>query len=186
MNRAVFFGVIASLSAGANAEVVTFSGIPSGDSPTAQPTYVEDGITVTSLDGNFWGYPNPGELHLDPEGFGNKFFDFEYAGGAFDLVSFDITFGTIGSVAYLTGYDENGLLLNSLSVSGFGTIDITGFDGIYTLRIGNYGDHFSIDNVTVTTAIPEPGTWLTALIGFGLAGAALRRRRKQSANLQLA
>lgn len=33
-------------------------------------------------------------------------------------------------------------------------------------------------NVTIGQAVPEPATWMTMLLGFGLAGAALRRRRK--------
>ena len=65
MKRALFVAVIAgSLSAGASAEVVTFTGIPYDVSPTSMTTYVENGVTVTSLDGNFWAYPNPGELTL--------------------------------------------------------------------------------------------------------------------------
>ncbi|PZQ42179.1 MAG: hypothetical protein DI570_29865, partial [Phenylobacterium zucineum] len=32
-----------------------------------------------------------------------------------------------------------------------------------------------------TGAIPEPGTWALMIAGFGLAGAALRRRRAQTA-----
>jgi hypothetical protein len=35
----------------------------------------------------------------------------------------------------------------------------------------------SIDNLTISAAVPEPATWLTMLVGFGLAGAALRRSR---------
>ena len=69
MKRTLFIGLIAgTLSAGATAEVVTFTGIPHDVSPTSMTTYVENGVTVTSLEGSFWAYPNPGELHFDPEG----------------------------------------------------------------------------------------------------------------------
>lgn len=37
---------------------------------------------------------------------------------------------------------------------------------------------------TVTPAVPEPGTWMLMLVGFGAAGTAMRRRRKLE--LQLA
>ena len=183
MKRALLIGLIAgSLSAAASAEVVTFTGVPHGVSPTSTTTYVENGVTVTSLDGNFWAFPNPGELHFDPEGFGNKTFDFTYAGGAFDVLSFDITFAESSFVAFLQGFDQNGALLNSLAVSStLGIIDVAGFDGIYTLRIGNFGSHMSIDNLTISAAaVPEPATWLTMLVGFGVAGAALRRARTRS------
>ena len=179
MKRALFLSVIAGVvSTGASAEVVTFTGVPSGVSPTSMTTYVENGVTVTSLDGNFWAFPNPGELHFDPEGFGNKTFDFTYAGGAFDVLSFDITFAESSFVAFLQGFDQNGALLNSLAVSStLGTIDVAGFDGIHTLRIGNFGSHMSIDNFTISAAVPEPATWMTILMGFGLVGAALRRAK---------
>jgi hypothetical protein len=179
MKRALLIGLIAgTLSAGATAEVVTFTGIPHDVSPTSMTTYVENGVTVTSLEGSFWAYPNPGELHFDPEGFGNKTFDFTYAGGAFDVLSFDITFAESDFVALLEGFDQNGAVLNSLAVSStLGTVNVAGFNGVHTLRIGNFGSHMSIDNFTISAAVPEPATWVTMLLGFGLAGAALRRAR---------
>jgi len=41
------------------------------------------------------------------------------------------------------------------------------------------GTHFAIDSLTVTAAapVPEPATWALMILGFGLAGAALRTRR---------
>ena len=35
-------------------------------------------------------------------------------------------------------------------------------------------------------AVPEPGTWMMMLLGFGLIGGALRSRKKQNVNVQLA
>ena len=182
MKRFMILAALLASSATANAEIVTFDGVPFGVSPTPMTTYVEGGVTVTSLDGNFWAYSAPGELHLDPEGFDTSAYDFTYAGGAFDVVGFDIVFAEdIGSIgAFLEGFDENGKLLNSLFVTNFGAIPLTGFDDLYTFRITSFGeffDHFSIDNVEISTPVPEPGTWLTMLLGFGLAGAALRRRK---------
>ena len=190
MKRLMILAALLASSATASAEVVTFDGVPFDDSPTQMSTYVEGGVTVTSLDGYFWAYSAPGELHLDPEGFGTSAYDFTHADGAFDVLGFDIVFaediGFIG--AFLQGFDENGKLLNSLFVTDFGTIPLTGFDGLHTFRITSFGeffDHFSVDNVEISTPVPEPGTWLTMLLGFGLAGAALRRRR-HSTNLQAA
>ena len=40
---------------------------------------------------------------------------------------------------------------------------------------GNAGVFF--DDVSVSTAVPEPTTWAITIMGFGLLGAALRRRR---------
>ena len=182
MKRLMILAALLASSATASAEIVTFDGVPFGNSPTPMSTYVEGGVTVTSLDGSFWAYSAPGELHLDPDGFDTSAYDFTYAGGAFDVLGFDIVFaediGFIG--AFLEGFDENGNLLNSLFVTDFGTIPLTGFDDLHTFRITSVGDvfdHFSIDNLEISTPVPEPGTWLTMLLGFGLAGAALRRGR---------
>ena len=191
MKRLLILGALLLGSATANAEVVTFDGVPSGVSPTTMSTYDEDGITVTSLGGSFWSFPDEGQLHFrtPDEGTGNSAYDFTYSGGAFDLTSLDIVFAEGFWGAYLQGFDQNGQELTNLFVSGlFGTIPVDGFLDIYTLRItgfGDPGDFFSIDNLEFSTPVPEPGTWLTMLLGFGLAGAALRRR-KSAMNLQAA
>jgi hypothetical protein len=39
------------------------------------------------------------------------------------------------------------------------------------------GNDFAIDNIVVSAAVPEPTSWALMIGGFGLAGAALRRRR---------
>jgi hypothetical protein len=36
-----------------------------------------------------------------------------------------------------------------------------------------------IDNLTYVAAVPEPTTWALMLVGFGLTGAAMRRRASQ-------
>ena len=191
MKRLLILSALLLGSATANAEVVTFDGVPPGVSPTTMSTYDEDGITVTSLGGSFWSFPDEGQLHFrtPDEGTDNFAYDFTYAGGAFDLISLDIVFAEGFWGAYLQGFDQNGQELTNLFISGlFGTVPVDGFLDIYTLRItsfGDPGDFFSIDNLTLSTSVPEPGTWLTMLLGFVLAGAALRCR-KSSTNLQAA
>ena len=39
------------------------------------------------------------------------------------------------------------------------------------------GDSFEFDNIAIVSVVPEPGVWSLMIAGFGLAGAALRRRR---------
>ena len=56
----------------------------------------------------------------------------------------------------------------------------TGTGETETIRLasgigGNAGVFF--DDVSVSTAVPEPSSWAIAIMGFGLMGAALRRRR---------
>lgn len=48
--------------------------------------------------------------------------------------------------------------------------------------VGETGVLFSIDTLTTGgAAVPEPGTWAMMLVGFGVAGTALRRRGTRSA-----
>lgn len=70
------------------------------------------------------------------------------------------------------------------------TFDLSQFAGqVVNLRFQYQSDNFAfgdgilIDNLTVTgtkmaSAVPEPATWAMMILGFGLAGAALRRRRE--------
>ncbi len=40
-----------------------------------------------------------------------------------------------------------------------------------------------LDNVSLTAAVPEPGTWMTMMLGFGVVGAAMRRRKARTPQL---
>ena len=42
-------------------------------------------------------------------------------------------------------------------------------------------EYTGLDNVTVTSAVPEPGTWAVMLVGFGGLGAVMRRQRQRQA-----
>ena len=47
---------------------------------------------------------------------------------------------------------------------------------VLTATVGGNGGVF-FDNLSVTGGVPEPAVWAMMLAGFGLMGAALRRRR---------
>jgi hypothetical protein len=47
-------------------------------------------------------------------------------------------------------------------------------------------DAFESANFSITSAVPEPGTWGMMLIGFGAVGYGMRRRRRNVALPQLA
>jgi hypothetical protein len=48
--------------------------------------------------------------------------------------------------------------------------------GGFIIQLGPDGYNVGLDNINVT-AVPEPGSWAMMIAGFGLTGAALRRRR---------
>lgn len=63
----------------------------------------------------------------------------------------------------------------------FGTFTGTGSDTITFIARDDPG-FLSLDDVSVTlVAVPEPATWATMILGLGLAGVALRRRRTLAA-----
>jgi hypothetical protein len=56
----------------------------------------------------------------------------------------------------------------------------TGGAGSYTETFGPVPVHGEVE-YTLTTAIPEPATWALMMVGFGLAGASMRRRARVQA-----
>ncbi|MBB6506204.1 hypothetical protein F4693_003201 [Sphingomonas endophytica] len=166
------------LAAPATAATMTFSGV---NGKVTQATYTEDGITATSIDGDFWGYPDGGQLHLDPDGYQNSTYDFTFAGGLFTLASLDVSFASDSALGTFTAYDAADQIVGSASFSGATTGARTfSLTNISRLRLVNTGSHMSIDNLTVNAAgaVPEPATWAMMVAGFGVAGAALRRRSR--------
>jgi len=70
--------------------------------------------------------------------------------------------------------------------------DTPGIGQALTVGFGGYGtaygaefDNFHLDATAIETApVPEPGTWALMIMGFGLAGGALRRRNTAPARVK--
>jgi hypothetical protein len=76
----------------------------------------------------------------------------------------------------ITKVSSGGLELWTLNETAVGpgrhTIKVTGY---YGQKGGSYAGTF---NFGTSSAVPEPATWAMMIMGFGLAGVAMRRQRK--------
>lgn len=102
------------------------------------------------------------------------------------------SFGNGAAGIRMEAYDAFGALIRgesrTLSATAEGAFNTFGAaftgGGIRSLKIyqlGNgavIGDTVMLDNLFITDGIPEPSTWAMMILGFGLAGSALRRGRR--------
>ncbi len=86
-------------------------------------------------------------------------------GGAFSLISFD--FGS-----------QYGLTLNSTYL-GTGSSYLANLTNVTSVSFFSSGySNNQLDNIVLAGGVPEPETWAMMLVGFGMAGVAVRRRQK--------
>jgi PEP-CTERM motif-containing protein len=72
---------------------------------------------------------------------------------------------------------------NPLVTFMFGGTDIGLIGG---MQLTSQFNAFEIDNIAITSGVPEPGTWAMMLLGFGAIGFAIRRRKNPQELTQLA
>jgi hypothetical protein len=89
----------------------------------------------------------------------------------------DVTYFTLAAGGGLSIADETGLRF-----SAFGEQLFTGSTERPTLRLGEFTfdrgrDGAPINAVLTAASVPEPASWALLIAGFGLTGAAVRRRR---------
>jgi len=193
---------------GFEAPVVTssYQTIYSNQEPLDFGWAVNGSVDVLNLDGPYGGDPDPvggGDYALDLVGVGTdggiyQFFNTEV--GKTYRLSFDYAYSPFTSGASMNfGVSGFGGLsfLESLTASGASsgmnwqtyTIDFVAKSGTSTLFFNNTDGGFwtgmYLDNISVIDptavdpgAVPEPATWALMIGGFGLAGMALRQRRR--------
>jgi hypothetical protein len=79
------------------------------------------------------------------------------------------------------GTEIAGSILTDLGVQNYAlyqfTVLGTGSDTL-TFNAQNNPGYLALDNVSLSTGVPEPATWAMMLIGFGAVGVAIRRSRR--------
>jgi len=147
-----------------------FSGVTNYQATVDPALY---GFDVGDGTGNWLGFPN-----------GSATFDFDGTTHAFGFYATGVqtTFGLDFLVTYDNGVSQafSAPVNTDGGVSFFGLVDTDSFASITISRPGN--DAWGIDNVsygfpTLTPEVPEPASWAMMIAGFGLVGAAMRRRQ---------
>jgi len=107
---------------------------------------------------------------------GNQFFD-DVGRGAREV---GIAGGDSGGPGFIDGKLAS---INSYGLT-FGA-NFGDFDGIFNAGWGEFNGYVPIfihtDFINAAIAVPEPSTWAMMILGFGLAGTAVRRSRRQYA-----
>jgi hypothetical protein len=193
------FACAVTIAAPASAEVIDFSSLAfDGDTTTPWQQYA----TVTVGDYVFTALqPATQPLLVHSRGDANNAdpggatlgiitsgddLGFEFArvdGAAFDFLSFKATHFTNGLESPGNGGTLTLLLDGNLVFAG--SYDVTpGFQdfavnalGVHTVRISS-NNYFQVDDLLVSSAVPEPATWGMMLLGFGMLGATIRFRRR--------
>jgi hypothetical protein len=202
---------IAALSTPAFADVVTFDDAFSNANLFSTPSPISiQGLTFDQGDGIGALFPN-GEFASQSNGTNNYIFAAgingmtitRQGGGLFDLASLDMTLSWYTTTdsptapppvdiltddVTLTANTTGGVVVQTLTLfQGFQTyaVNLTGVSSLSITGISTGGNgYWGLDNLTgdnFGATIPEPGTWALMILGFGGAGAALRRRRSMSA-----
>ena len=130
------------------------------------------GFNTTSGGANWYGFPNTAPA--------TAVFNFVQTTNSFGFFFTGVQTNFTTAIT-LTQLDGSALVFNlPINTNGganyFGVVDSTGFTSV-SLTLNSGGDAWGIDDVSFNTAVPEAGTWAMLIAGFGLVGAAARRRR---------
>jgi len=142
-----------------------------------------DGLTdnATSAATAVWvdSYPS------QPGGAAASFNVFDWAGFAPDENSFTLVGGVVTAAFFHTdgtSYSSlDRIYLNSACACAFGTghtnfLSVGNGDSSYTWNVGDFNTAGGLQ-IPAGSGTPEPASWAMLIAGFGLVGAALRRRR---------
>lgn len=191
--RGFTFGVpVATFAANPGAQVLTARQV--------QRTTAGIGVASEPGDGQTNQVDNTGNNELLEIAFNTPGL-YRIVGATFSVVDSNDTlalYGMTGSTYTRLGFTGDldgtpplaGTIPASMVALGNGRFRYTfgGFQGFNSFRLGanlENGDGFALESVTLA-AVPEPTTWAMMILGFGVIGGALRRRKRQTPALAAA
>jgi hypothetical protein len=183
MRKAVFALVgaaVLTLGSAANAAVTVTSstGLNNPDPAAAGAVVTVGGITTI----------NYGQNPISSPTFSGSFSLTNTLSGLYSIVLATSTPGVTFDSASLSGMGNTytlGLFPDNTSLKLFPTLIQSG-DYVFSFEGHSSGSGTLTGNVTITAAVPEPGTWAMMLLGFGAIGLTIRRRRQVKVLEQIA
>ena len=144
------------------------------------------GIGQIEVQNNAAGAPYSPNNFVELDSTANSSMFYTLAAGTYNISYWYSPRPNVGSASNGIELWIGNTLLDSIAGAGGSTtswglrsVDFTTTGGDLTfLAVGtsdSYGGY--LDDITISTAVPEPATWAMMILGFGMVGGLLRRRR---------
>ena len=158
------------------------------------PATVVPGVTYSSNQPSAYGYTGGYGFSSNGSWNGTPMIGLDRGTGTFELAFAAPITGFLGELNWTVGaggnasisiYNSMGTLLESLTLENGANVVAPGYYGfsrsIADISFVRFNEEYiGVRNITTTgfgAAVPEPASWAMLIAGFGLTGAAMRRRR---------
>jgi hypothetical protein len=182
---ALAMAALAALAASAAQAAITYSGSVTGTNVitnaanSASYTITTDGTLGTLSAPNFLGYTlSINGVNSSGTGVYSGFGGNGAASATATALSFDFSL-VVGGITALVFFDNNSYLC--FLGAGTGCVGeptpAVSFGNFSDSSFGSYDPRSGVQVIATSGAVPEPASWAMLIAGFGLTGAAMRRRK---------